>query len=198
MSKTMRRTPIIFDYGFSGTYGEHDYTNDWARIGVYWSEFNTNQKSILPIYDLYFGRVFMPVYEEKEDNWFLHNDLIERITFPGSDADNDTDIDISHAAFKNTKCLKEIFYDSSAKIEVIKHLHLHQEFFDLETWLLENLNGKFQFIATLQTDRIITEERNEDGGQFTELVDGFSNLSLNLSINFHDDTDAMAYKLAWE
>ena len=82
-------------------------------------------------------------------------------------------------------------------IQKAMYLNLHQEFFDLETWLLENLNEKFRFIATIQTKRIICEGKNFDDDD-GELFDGIAGIYLNLSIIFDDELDAMAYKLVWE
>ncbi len=192
MSKTMRRTPIIFDFGFTIKYDEHDYTNDWARIGVYWSVFNSSKKNILPVYNIQFPGDIMSVYEDKGNDWFVQNYLIERVRIPDSEGDG------SVAVIKNTKCVKEIFYDSDLHIRETMHLNLHQEVFDLETWLLENLNGDFRFIATIQLDKVIREKRCYDDDEIGEHFDGIVGLWLNLSIDFDDDLDAMAYKLTWE
>ena len=188
MSLTMRRTPIVFDFAFSSSDNEHDYTKDWARIGVYWSAYNPKEKNILPVYGMYFVGFKMLVYSNKDDDWFLGNEFIERKEF------QDSEEDISTAIFKNTKCLEKVFYESSAHNEVLDYLKLHQDMFDLETWLLENLNNNFQFIATTRTERIIEEYDDE----FIDVVDGYIFPSLDLSINFYDEADAMAYKLVWE
>ena len=196
MSRTMRRTPIIFDFTITGP--GYNYTKDWSRIGVYWSPFNPKEMNIMPVYGFIPFRVGMTAYHYIRNDKSNNSDFFEFIESEEFYEDEDECLISLSTAFRNSKCLKEVFHESRAAIEILRELNSHQLFFDQETWMLENLSGKFQFIANIETDKIIEVRDEDDDGELDDFENGMVSLSLDLTINFHDIEDAVAYKLRWE
>ena len=176
MNQTMRRIPIEFVFDFLTKKTECDSAEEWKRSDVRWNEKSCNKpyEYVEPI--SYYGLVGLKIKIRTDDNDFIfYDENGNRI----KKCDDETAIHIEE--YKNNFVLKNMFYGN--EIYFINQFNLSQAIFDLETWLVDNLNDPFVFVLGIVTER--------------QLQDGYSFLRAWPCIAFSDETDAMAYILKY-
>ena len=197
MKQTMRRTPIEFSFRFSTEKTECDYTNEWTGAGmpqVGENSGNKIHKNLEPIISEGLAEAIAKVSNIKGD-FVLYDCDGNRINHERLDDgkfDFGKDVDIWE--YKDDYILKRICQPILAYL-VLK-FKLNQEIFDLETWLLENLNHAFAFVIDIATERQIGPGIwvDDDDG-LKHWVDGTSYLRASPFVSFSDFTDAMGYKM---
>lgn len=197
MNQTMKRTPIEFTFGFLTEKTEYDYTNDWKGLGM--PEFgekscNKKYKYLQPIS----GHGLLGKEIEVS---FIGDDFIfydEETNLIKDEQFDDDEFEFGEVVYireyKDNCALRNAFKGNEPYF--IDQLKLDQTIFDVETWLLENLNSSFVFVLGITTERQINcgdwAGNNEDDAYW---VDGFSHVQPMPYASFSDIGDAMAYKL---
>ena len=197
MNQTMRRTPIDFSVQFLTEKTEYDYSNIWRAAGM--PQFcqkscNMVYKHLEPIICEDFREVMADIMFNKDDFLFYDEDG-NRITRGRLDDEPFTfEKDVEIWEYKDDYVLKSVCQRFTSYFVMM--FKLNQEIFDLETWLIENLNHSFAFVILIETERQIGPGSlvNEDSGR-RRWVDGTSDLRVSPHISFSNVTDAVAYRL---
>lgn len=203
--KIMRGTPIDVHHHLRM---EYDYTNQMAAIGMEYHDkpINIHYPILMPIegHNLGSERFYFNIndkdfyYCDDEGTAMNKKDLvpvyITDFDIECDDVDNISLEDESQIprAYKNLKAFKERGFVSE-RLEI--QWKLDHYLFDLEHWMLDNMNEPFIFVLGLTTDRVFSMSYEDDFDTGEESIEGCSFIEYSASVAFEDETDAMGFKL---